>query len=170
MMTSRRPPTGFTSLELLVVITIISIVAAIALTKVDLYRIQANSAAQAISTTMVVAQRESITKQHDIILTFDAAARTMRMTWDADNDGIADPGERSRGIPLDDRVMFGRGGAPARGIGANPINFSRLVGGMPALILHRNGSASGVGGFPMTGRLSRNRVHELDPRGFDVAG
>lgn len=75
MMTSRRPPTGFTSRELLVVITIISIVAAIALTKVDLYRIQANSAAQAISTTMVVAQRESITKQHDIILTFGPPAR-----------------------------------------------------------------------------------------------
>jgi prepilin-type N-terminal cleavage/methylation domain-containing protein len=150
MTTSRRPPTGFTSLELLVVITIISIVAAIALSKVDLYRIQANSAAQAISTTMVVAQRESITRQHDIILTFDAAARTMRMTWDADNDGIADAGERTRVIPLDDRVMFGRGGAPARGIGANPINFNQLVGGVPALTFHRNGSASGVGGFYLT--------------------
>jgi prepilin-type N-terminal cleavage/methylation domain-containing protein len=141
---------GFTSLELLVVITIVSIVAAIAINQVDLYRMQANAGVQAISTTMIAAQRESITRQHDIILTFDAFARTMRMTWDVDNDGTIDGGERSRAIPLDGRVAFGRGGAPARAIGANPINFSRVVNGLPALVFHRNGSASGLGGFYLT--------------------
>jgi hypothetical protein len=105
---------------------------------------------QVLSTSMVAAQREAITKQHDIILTFDAGQRTLRMIWDRDSDGGIDAGERIRAIPLDGRINFGLGGATARAFGANAINFDRDIGGRPALIFHRNGSASGIGGFYLT--------------------
>ena len=72
---------------------------------------QANSAVQILSTTMVATQREALTKQHDMILTFDVANRRMRMIWDANSNSIIDAGERSRTIPLDNRLAFGRGGA-----------------------------------------------------------
>lgn len=141
---------GFTALELLLVVAIIGILAVVALPRIDLYRIQANSAVQILSTTMVAAQREAITKQHDMILTFDAANSRMRLSWDANSNAVIDAGERSKMIPLDTRVSFGLGGAPARAFGNAAIDFTKVVNGLPALIFHRNGSASGVGGFYIT--------------------
>jgi Tfp pilus assembly protein FimT len=141
---------GFSTLELMLAICIMGMMAGIALTKVDLARMEANSAVQVLSTSMVAAQREAITKQHDIILTFDAPQRTLRMIWDRDSDGGIDAGERIRAIPLDGRITFGLGGATARAFGANAINFDRDINGLPALIFHRNGSASGIGGFYLT--------------------
>jgi prepilin-type N-terminal cleavage/methylation domain-containing protein len=141
---------GFTTLEVLLVVAIIGILAVIALPRIDLYRIQANSAVQILSTTMVAAQREALTKQHDIILTFDVPNRRMRMVWDANSNSNIDAGERTRTIPLDTRISFGLGGAPARGFGAAAINFNKSINGLPALIFHRNGSASGIGGFYIT--------------------
>jgi prepilin-type N-terminal cleavage/methylation domain-containing protein len=141
---------GFTTLEILLVVAIMGILAVVALPRIDLYRIQANSAVQILSTTMVATQREAITKQHDMILTFDAANRRMRLTWDANSNAVIDAGERSKMIPLDTRVSFGLGGAPARAFGNAAIDFTKVVNGLPALIFHRNGSASGVGGFYVT--------------------
>jgi len=145
-----RSVRGFTSLEVLLVVAIIGILAAVALPRIDLDRIQANSGVQILSTTMVAAQREALTKQHDMILTFDVANRRMRMVWDSNSNSIVEANKRTRTIPLDDRLSFGRGGAPARGFGTGPINFNKSINGLPALIFHRNGSASGVGGFYVT--------------------
>ena len=141
---------GFSTLEVLLVVAIMGILAVIALPRIDLYRIQANSAVQIMGTTMVAAQREALTKQHDIILTFDVPNRRMRIIWDANSNSTIDAGERSRSVPLDDRIRFGLGGAPARAFGAAPVNFTRTINGLPALIFHRNGSASGIGGFYVT--------------------
>jgi prepilin-type N-terminal cleavage/methylation domain-containing protein len=149
---TERAPGGFTLVELMLVMVIMGILGAIALPKVDVSQFQVNSAVQAVSTTMVAAQREAITKQHDIILTFDAANRQVRLVWDANSDGAIGANERTRVVTLDDRVVFGRGGAPARAFGSQPIDFDDVVNGLPALTFHRNGSASGVGGFYLTSR------------------
>jgi prepilin-type N-terminal cleavage/methylation domain-containing protein len=145
---------GFTLVELLLVIVIMGILGSIALPRIDVAGFQVNSAVQAVSTTMVAAQREAITKQHDIILTFDAANRQVRMAWDRNSDGAISGNERVRVIALDDRVVFGRGTASPRAFGAAPIDFDDVVDGLPALTFHRNGSASGVGGFYLTSRAA----------------
>jgi hypothetical protein len=126
----------------------------IALPRIDVAQFQVNSAVQALSTTMVAAQREAITKQHDMILTFDADNRQLHLAWDANSNGAIEGNERARAVALDDRVVFGRGNAPARGFGGAPINFDDVIGGLPALTFHRNGSASGVGGFYLTSRAA----------------
>ncbi|MBA3318589.1 MAG: hypothetical protein H0T50_10940 [Gemmatimonadales bacterium] len=165
----RRRGRGFSTLELMLVICIMGMMAGIALTKIDLAKMEANSAVQVLSTSMVAAQREAITKQHDLILTFDAAQLTVRMVWDANSNGAIDLGERVRAIPLDGRIGFGLGGAAARGFGANPINFDRNIGGRPALIFHRNGSASGIGGFYLTSsRALADSTYMSDTRAVEI--
>ncbi len=160
---------GFSAPELMMVIAVMGMMAAIALTKVDLSRIEANSAVQVLSTSMVAAQREAITKQHDLILTFDQAQTTVRMVWDRNSNGAIDAGERVRAVPLDGRIGFGLGGAPARAFGAQPINFDRDIGGRPALIFHRNGSASGIGGFYLTSRRAMATAgHSSDTRAVEI--
>jgi prepilin-type N-terminal cleavage/methylation domain-containing protein len=143
---------GFSLVEVLLVIVIIGILIGLVVPRIDVANFQVSSAVQALSTTSAVAQREAITKQHDMILIFDAAARQLRLVWDVDSDGIIDANERIRSITLDDRVVFGLGTAPARAFGAAPINFVDQIGGLPALTFHRNGSASGIGGFYLTTR------------------
>jgi Tfp pilus assembly protein FimT len=160
---------GFSALELMLVICIMGMMGGIALTKIDLARMEANSAVQVLSTSMVAAQREAITKQHDIILTFDAAQRTLRMIWDRNSNGNIDAGERIRAISLEGRISFGLGGAPARAFGPNPINFDRDIGGRPALLFHRNGSASGIGGFYLTtSRAMAAPGYEMDTRAVEI--
>ena len=160
---------GFSALELVMVIAVMGTMAGIALTKIDLSRMEANSAVQVLGTSMVAAQREAITKQHDIILTFDQAQTTVRMVWDRNSNAAIDAGERVRAVPLDGRIGFGLGGAPPRAFGAQPINFNRDIGGRPALIFHRNGSASGIGGFYLTSRRALAQAgHSSDTRAVEI--
>jgi prepilin-type N-terminal cleavage/methylation domain-containing protein len=155
---------GFSLVEVLLVVVVMSLIFALAAPRIDVANFQVSSAVQVLSTSSAAAQREAITKQHDMILIFDAAQRQLRLIWDVDSDGVIDAGERIRVITLDDRVVFGRGTAPARAFGAAPIDFVKQIGGLPALTFHRNGSASGVGGFYLTTRAAAagvaNKSHD----------
>lgn len=143
---------GFSLVEVLLVIVVMGLLLALAAPRIDVANFQVSSAVQALSTTSAAAQREAITKQHDMIMTFNAAQRELRLIWDANSNGVIDAGERVRVVALDDRVVFGLGTAPARAFGAAPIDFVDQLGGLPALTFHRNGSASGIGGFYLTTR------------------
>jgi Tfp pilus assembly protein FimT len=140
----------FSMLEVMLAITLAGILMALVIARVDVNQMQANSTVQMLTATMVASQREAITRQHDMILTFDQLNRRVRVIWDLNSSGTADPGEHTRMVNLDSRITFGLGGVPARAFGIQPINFNKTTGGLPALIFHRNGSASGVGGFYIT--------------------
>jgi hypothetical protein len=137
-------------IELMLTIVVASLLMGMAISKIDLGRFAANASVQILGTTMIASQREAVTKQSDVILTFDSTRSTVHLAWDLNDNGSEDAGEHTRSIVLDERMRFGLGGAPARSFGPNAINFNKTVGGLPALIFHRTGSASGIGGFYLT--------------------
>ncbi len=145
-----RSKRGVSIAELMTVVVIVGLTTAIVAPKLDLphYAIEADM--RAIGTTLMVAQRDAVAAQHDVIVSFDSAGRELRIHWDKDNDGTVDVGERVRTVGLGDGVVFGRPSAvTARSFGAAAINFG-THNGLPAVTFHRAGSASESGGLYLT--------------------
>jgi prepilin-type N-terminal cleavage/methylation domain-containing protein len=135
---------GFTLIELMIVITMISILLGIAVWKVDVARYQINGDQQVVGTAFISAQRQAIAKQYNVIVIFDDVGNTLRIVGDANNNGQLDAGEPVRSIYLGDRVRYGIGSASPLAWGASPISFTQTEGstGLPAVTFYRNGSAS----------------------------
>jgi len=162
-----RGARGFSLVELLVVVTIIGIFAAIAYPAIDSLRNSADSAMIQVATALQAAQREAVARQHDVIVVFDVTRNRFQIVFDANNNGVADGTERTRGVVLEPQIVFGRAGAPARAFGAGPITLSD---GSQKLTFHRNGAASTSGGLYLTstkaaaGLTKRNR----DTRAIEI--
>ena len=124
---------------------------------------------QGIGTMLLASERQAVTTQHDIVLTFDQANQAIRILEDKNNNGIVDPGERVRSVPLGEAIVFGRGGAAARPMGPGPIAFTKLIGGLPALVFHRDGSASEASGFYLTSlQAAAGTIRVTDARAIEV--
>lgn len=120
--------------------------------KISPSRYQVQAATHTLGSTLLGAQRLALIRQHDVVLRFDVAAREIEFHEDVNGNGLVDAGEGTRREPLGDGVVLGLGGAPPRPMGAGPVTFERRRGGLPALIFHRNGSASEAGGLYVTSR------------------
>jgi hypothetical protein len=117
----------------------------------------------------MAAQRAAVSNQMDVVVFFDSAGRKLTVLWDADNDHVIDSGERRQIITLDDGVQFGRpAGVSARSFGSGGIVFDQ-IGGVPALVFHRNGAANQAGGFYLTSlRAVRTGTKINDTRAIEL--
>jgi prepilin-type N-terminal cleavage/methylation domain-containing protein len=148
--TTPRPKAGFTLIEMLIVVVIIGLTAAIALPRINLSRIRSKTAIQTLGTTMLALQRDAIAKQHNIVIMIDQTTRSLRVLYDSTNDLRINNNERVKVISTGEEIVFGRpAGVPARPFGGNPVNFTttELSTGLPAIVLYRNGSAKEAGGL-----------------------
>jgi len=160
---------GFTVTELLIVLAIIGIVVAISAPKIDFIKFRLESDMQGVGMTLLTAERQAITQQHDVVLLFDVAQGVIRIHDDKNNNHVIDVGERVRGMALGEGVVFGRASAPARPMGPGPVVFTKMVDGFPALVFHRDGSASEAGGFYLTStRAVRSGLHVEDTRAIEI--
>jgi prepilin-type N-terminal cleavage/methylation domain-containing protein len=148
---------GVTLIELMVVFVILGMLVMFAGPKIDVTHFQIESAMQGVGLTMLAMERQAISQQHNIIIEFDAANNALKIHEDANNNNIVDAGERVRSVPLGDKVVFGRGSAPAMAMGNGPITFTKVVNGYPALIFRRDGSASEAAGFYLTSQRAINQ-------------
>lgn len=166
---ARRLGFGFTLIEMLIVLVVIGLVVGIAAPKIDVMKFRVQSAMQGVGMILLAAERQAITQQHDVIVMFDVPNNLIRIHDDANNNGIVDPGERVRGMPLGEGIVFGRAGVTPRPIGDAPVNFTKVVAGLPAVVFHRDGSASEAGGFYLTSlRAATSGVHLDDTRSVEL--
>jgi type II secretory pathway pseudopilin PulG len=134
-----------TLIEIVVVLGIMSVITSLAIPKLDLGRYRADAAAQQVRSVVQTAQRTSLTRQYDVIVSVDTIKMGLRIAEDVNNNGSIEVSEWKFWRPVGEGNKFV---VPPRGISPGPITKS-VVGSqlstvdmMPSLIFHRNGSAS----------------------------
>ena len=136
-------PGGFTLIELLLTLTVVGIVLAITLPNLRIDKKQVDAAVRQVGMGLLAAQREAVARQHNVLVVFDTAARTLVTVWDANNNATIDAGERSRVFPLPEALLLQRpaGVGPVPGDTAGVAQMTGIARG-PSLVMQRSGSAS----------------------------
>lgn len=145
---------GFTIVELLVVTMVVAVLIGIAMPHVDVARHRVENAVRETASTLAAARYRAAVLQHDVIVSFDAAARRITVHEDQNNDGAIQPNEPVRSIELPEGIIFGRGSAPVGTPGSVVIGFRSGSYGLPHVTFHRNGSASESEGLYLTSTAS----------------
>lgn len=144
---------GFTLVEAMVVIVMIGLLLGIMLPRMGVDRWQAKASAQSIGSSLLMAQREAVAKQYNMLVLFDQSRNAIRIVYDSANNGRADANDRSRTIFLGDGVTFGRpSDTPGMAMGNATVSFGSLepATGLPVLTYYRNGSTKEFGWFYLT--------------------
>ncbi|HET8657143.1 MAG TPA: type II secretion system protein [Longimicrobiaceae bacterium] len=160
---ARRQAAGYTLIEVCTILVVLGILAAIAVPRLDFSGYAVDTAAQTASAVLLSAQRQAVQREHNVVVAFDTAGARLRIHDDANNNLQVDAGEEVRYESLGDAVHFGHGTAPAGAPGEGAVGFIFQQDGMPALVFHRDGSASEEGGFYITstqGLLDPAHAHD----------
>ncbi|HEY5940295.1 MAG TPA: GspH/FimT family protein [Gemmatimonadales bacterium] len=160
---------GFSMIELLTVIVVMGLIAAVAVPRSGISTYQANAGAQVVSTTLSYAQRQAISRQADTRVAFDLPNNRMRIHEDRNNDNVIDAGERVTFSNLPEGITFGRGSAAARPMGGAVVTFTRAQGILPVLIFRRDGTASEDGGVYLTTIAGLSIDRTADVRAVEIA-
>ncbi|MGH7649426.1 MAG: prepilin-type N-terminal cleavage/methylation domain-containing protein [Gemmatimonadaceae bacterium] len=152
------PNRAFTVIELMIVIAIIGIVAAFAYPKVNFTQFRVDAAARTVRVALQNAERLAVTRQYDVVVSFDLVNSRIRILEDNNNNAIVDAGEHVIYAPLEDSVHFA---VPPAGVSGSPgapiIGGSiKTVDGMPTLIFHRDGAASSDADIYITSKRAKN--------------
>ncbi|MDQ6611325.1 MAG: prepilin-type N-terminal cleavage/methylation domain-containing protein [Gemmatimonadota bacterium] len=132
---------GFSLIELVMVCVIIGLMALFALPRIRIDNTQVDSAVRTIGMSLMVAQREAVARQHNVLVVFDTAHHSVRTVWDANNNGAADADEKSRPFLLPDRVMIGLPADVPKLGGAGEVATAGLsMADGPFFIMQRSGS------------------------------
>ncbi len=157
---------GFSLVEMLIVLTLLSIVALIALPRVNFTQFEMDAAARAVRMTLQSAQREAITRQFNMVVSFDVAQGKVRVLEDNNDNGSVDNGERVTWLTLEDGAHFATPPAGVNGAASTPVIGSNVqsLSGLPSIIFRRDGASS----TDLEVYLTSRRAISADYRGITV--
>ncbi len=141
-----RRRNGFTIIELLMVVAVISIVAGWALPKFSIARYRADAAGRLVRLVLQTAQRNAITRQSNVIISFDMTYNRMRVVQDYNNNDSLNTTDQVMFKPLEEGAKYvtptwaGVSGAVPTGAVTGPS--LKTVSSMTSVIFRRDGSAS----------------------------
>ena len=151
--------------------TMIGVLAAITLPKLRFDSSRVETAARTIDLAIMAAQRDAVSRQHNVLVVFDTTARALRTVWDANNTGRAESGERQRTTVLPEELVLAR----PPGIGALGGDSTSASAGIPddrgpALLLQRSGSTDRAVTFYLTTTRSMREAETVrEVRALKVA-
>jgi hypothetical protein len=121
-----------------------AIVTAFAVPRINTVRFQMDQNARTVRAALQLAQRLAVTRQYDIVVSFDVAGGRVRIAQDANNDMTLQASERVTWKSLEYGARFltppvGLNGAVGAAIVGTNV---RTVGGYPSVVLRRDGAAS----------------------------
>jgi prepilin-type N-terminal cleavage/methylation domain-containing protein len=137
---------AFTLAEIMVVVVIAGMMITLAIPRIDTTKIKADAIATIVRTTLQYAARQAITRQHDMVVSFDTTGEKIRTFWDVNNDGTYENTERITMRGLDVGVLFTD--PSVKGVSgtsiANPVSGAAIksLNNWPTITFHRDGSAS----------------------------
>jgi prepilin-type N-terminal cleavage/methylation domain-containing protein len=135
---------GFSAVELLIVCAIVGIFATLAYPRVNFTQFQVDSGARTVRLALQNAGRLAVTRQHDVVVSFDLTNTRLRTLEDRNNNDAVDNGERVTYAALEHGVHFKAPPAGLSGPVTNAVVGSNLktVNGMPTIVFRRDGAAS----------------------------
>jgi prepilin-type N-terminal cleavage/methylation domain-containing protein len=161
---TNRP--GYSFLELVIVLIIISIIAAFAYPKVNFTQFQVDAAARLVRMSLQNAQRLAVTRQYNVVVSFDETHQKVRVLEDNNNNSTVDVNERVTWATIEDGAHFaippnGINGGVATAIVGTDV---RVVDGMNSIIFRRDGA----GNTDLEIYLTSKRAINNDYRGVTV--
>lgn len=142
MRSSRR--SGFTLLEIMIVVSLMAIVGAMALPRLHISGFRADVGMRTLQATLQQAQRSAVVRQTEVMVGFDAAGNRVRIVFDANGNRSYDVGEEIHWRPLEDGVRFATPPAGVKTAGGAPVVGSAIVtrDNYPTVFYHRDGAMS----------------------------
>jgi prepilin-type N-terminal cleavage/methylation domain-containing protein len=139
-----RRRTGYTAIELIIVLVIIGIIAAFAFPRVNFTQFQVDAAGRLVRMSLQNAQRLAVTRQYNVVVSFDAAKSRVRVLEDNNNNSAADAGERVTWAQLEDGAHFAMPPAGVNGAVAGAVVGTdvRIIDGLPSIIFRRDGAGN----------------------------
>jgi prepilin-type N-terminal cleavage/methylation domain-containing protein len=135
---------GFTLIETLIVLSIVGILAALAMPKIKAAAFDADSGMRTIQGALQQAQRVAIVRQTDVMVSFDTAKARIRLVYDANNNHTLDAGEEFHWKPMEkgDRFLKPSSGVQMTGSASVVGNSLANRDGFPTVYFHRDGALS----------------------------
>jgi prepilin-type N-terminal cleavage/methylation domain-containing protein len=136
---------GFTIIELMMVVALIAIMAAMAMPKLSFLRYRQDANGRLVQRTLTIAQQSALKRNTNVLFVMDYASSRMRIVDDTNSNGAADGTERWESWRLGEGARFAIPTVTVDGATAyyaTGPGVSTTTAG-PTITFYPNGSASG---------------------------